>query len=87
MVDNLNDLKKLFILCRKQGITELDLHGLKVKFGDLPSEVSHTNKEQDEIDPEDPWKNFPTGLLSQEQLAFYSAGGSPDEDPQNGADQ
>jgi len=85
MIQNLNDLKKLFLLCRKQGVTEIDLNGIKVKFGDMPIEKAAGQAE--ETDNDDPWKGFPDGILSNEQLAFYSAGGTPEDDPENGADQ
>lgn len=80
MVNNLKELEKLFKLCRKQGITELDLGTIKFKVGDLPYEAGK-DAEQGEMPTENPYANFPDGELTPEQLAFYSAGGDPDEDP------
>jgi hypothetical protein len=40
-------------------------------------------QQQVEIPSENPYANFPSGELSPDQLMYYSAGGSPDEDPEN----
>lgn len=87
---NIKELEKLFKLCRKQGITEINLDGVsdcgtkqeKVSFklGDLPQAMSQMPDITD-TDPKDPFANFPQGDLTPEQLAFYSSGGSPDDDP------
>lgn len=82
MIESLRDLEKFLKLCRKQGVQEIDLHGLKVKLGDLPEARSSSMTTEELLDP---YKNFPTGELTPEQLMFYSAGGLPDEDPQNQA--
>lgn len=78
MINNLKDLKSLFKLCRAQGITDFEMGEFKIKFGDLPRDLS----EQDlDIDPDNRYSDFPQGELTQEQLAFYSAGGLPKDDP------
>lgn len=78
MIESLKDLERLLKLCRKQGVTEIDLNGVKLKLGDLPADIqSYGPNEQ----VDDPYKNFPTGELTPEQLMFYSAGGSPQDDP------
>ena len=77
MIDNLKDLEKLFKLCRKQGITEIDLSTMKFKLGDLPIEPSAQST--DLVD--DPYAGFPAGDLPPEQLMFYSSGGRPEDDP------
>jgi hypothetical protein len=83
MISDLKDLKSLFKLCRAQGITDFKMGELEIKFGDLP-QGSH-NLSQDSSSPtsENPWANFPQGELTPEQLAFYSAGGRPEDDPLN----
>lgn len=81
MITDLKDFQKLLKICRAQGITELDLHGLKVKFGELPMTVGQTQDIPTETG--NPYANFPQGELTPEQLMFYSAGGKPDEDPLN----
>jgi hypothetical protein len=64
---NLTELKKLLTLCRKQGVTEIDFEGIKVKFGDLPAPRKLAEGEaEEETDDE----------LTSEQLMFYSAGGT-----------
>lgn len=81
MIKDLKDFKSLLKICRTNGITEIDLNGLKVKFGDLPM----TMASQGDFLPEDvnPHANFPQGELTPEQLMFYSSGGKPEDDPFN----
>lgn len=81
MINDLKDLQKLFKLCRVQGITDFKMNGLEIKFGELP--VSPGASQEAAIDAASPWANFPQGELSPEQLAFYSAGGLPQDDPMN----
>ena len=86
MIENLNDLKKLLQLCRKQGVTELEFAGVKLKLGDLPTEQSQvTDVTDNAVESDNPYANFPDGILSQEQLTYYSSGGDPSEDPELGA--
>lgn len=82
MIQDLKDLQKLLKLCRAQGITEIKLQGVEIKFGDLPN----NNISMGEVstqDPLNPYANFPQGELTQDQLAFYSSGGRPEDDPMN----
>lgn len=81
MITDLKDLKALLKLCRSQGITEIKVQGVEIKFGDLPQAQSSAIQETEE--PTNPYTNFPTGELTPEQLMFYSAGGLPEEDPEN----
>lgn len=87
MIDSIKDLEKLLKLCRKQGVTDIELGTVKIKLGDLPEKMSYVDDPalQDKID--DPYANFPSGILSAEQLAFYSAGGAPEDDPMLGVEQ
>ena len=80
MIENLKDLEKLLKLCRKQGVTEIDLGTVKFKLGDLPLEQSLQSESFEDISP-NPYKNFPQGELTPEQLMFYSSGGLPEDDP------
>lgn len=75
MIQTLSDLKKLLELCRKQGVLEIKLCEVEFKLGALPDE------QRPEGDPARPYANFPQGELTDEQLAFYSAGGLPEDDP------
>jgi hypothetical protein len=80
MINNIKDLEKLLKLCRRQGVQEINLGTVSFKLGELPIEVDKNAKNiLDEV--EDPYANFPAGELSPEQLAFYSSGGLPDDDP------
>lgn len=79
MIKDLKELEKLLKLCRKQGVTELKVEGCEFKLGEMP-QVKDSNPEV-ENNPDDPYANFPTGTLTPEQLAFYSSGGDPSEDP------
>jgi hypothetical protein len=79
MIENLKDLEKLLKLCRKQGVTEIATATVTLKFGDMPQERST----QAINDPADPYANFPQSELSPTQLAFYSSGGDPNDDPEN----
>lgn len=83
MISDLKDLKALFKICRIQGVTEIKLNGVEIKFGDMPQVQGSYQTESLSEDPVNPYANFPAGELSPEQLAFYSAGGHPDDDPAN----
>lgn len=75
---NLKDLEQLFKLCRKQGITEIDLSSMTFKLGDLPL-TADQQAEQDKNNQA--LTGFPEGELTPEQLMFYSSGGLPENDP------
>lgn len=79
MITSLKDLERLLKLCRKQGVTEIKLGIVELKLGDMPNEQSSSLVP----DASDPYANFPNGELSPEQLAFYSSGGTPENDPEN----
>lgn len=77
MVDNLKDLEKLLKLCRKQGVTEINLGLVALKLGELPQkmEVQVTEDESAVYD------DFPDGPLTPEELTFFANGGMPEENP------
>lgn len=81
MIKDLKELERLLKLCRKQGVTEIELGEVKLKLGDLPFNSPQSRTAEEEII--DPYKNFPTGELTPDQLAFYSSGGLPENDPFN----
>lgn len=83
MIKDLKDLQKLFKLCRNQGITDLKINGIEVKFGELPTTQRAMSDQASDEDITNPYGNFPQGELTPEQLAFYSAGGRPEDDPFN----
>ncbi len=76
MIDSLKDLDKLLKVLRKQGVTEFEHNGTKLKLGDIPGEALSS-----EDTAENPYKGFPTGELTPDQLMFYSSGGMPENDP------
>ncbi len=80
MIENLKDLEKLLKLMRKQGVTEIKLSGTEIKLGDLPQTQSEIPYES--TDAENKYSDFPDGILTPEQLAFYSSGGVPENDPE-----
>lgn len=82
MIKDLKELEKLLKLCRKQGVTELDLGSVSFKLGDLPVEQEKRSTNLSDDLAADPYANFPQGDLSPTQLMFYSAGGDPADDPE-----
>lgn len=83
MINDLKDLQKLFKLCRAQGITDLKIGGIEVKFGDVPQTTTAMADNFSSEDPANPYANFPQGELTPEQLMFYASGGMPENDPHN----
>lgn len=83
MISDLKELEKLLKICRKQGVTDIEVAGVKIKLGDIPEKPRHINDPAIDTETDDPYANFPGGILSNSQLAFYSSGGVPDEDPEN----
>lgn len=74
MINDLTDLKKLLQLCRKQGVTEIDLGTIKFKLGDLPVDKSiESVDEQDLIDAEIAKQvGLPEGFDGVDPMAFFS---------------
>jgi hypothetical protein len=77
---NVKELEKMLKMLRKQGVTECNVGGISFKLGELPLSNSSTNNI---AEPVDQLECFPEGILTPEQLAFYSAGGLPSDDPDN----
>lgn len=83
---NVKDLEKLLKMLRKQGVTECNMAGISFKLGELPQSTGSTwNKSEEE--QSNPLEGFPDGILTPEQLMFYSAGGHPQDDPENQVNQ
>jgi hypothetical protein len=81
-VNDIKELKALLKLCRSQGVTEITLGAVSFKLGDLP-EVQSVNQSHAQEEVKDPLAGFPDGILTPEQLMYYSSGGLPSEDPEN----
>jgi len=75
------DLESIFKVCRRQGITDLEIGTLKVKFGDLPRAAGSEEAEQDTLPDGTP---LPPGVTA-EQMIFYSS--APDPLAEMGAQQ
>ena len=91
---DVKDLAKVIDLCQKKGVKVFQMGELRLELGEPPVKQSaprfQESVPQNETDPEDPWANFPNGVLSPEQLMFYSAGGKPGDEPwltKKGADE
>lgn len=67
MIKDLKELQMLLKLCRKQGVTKINLGGVSIEFGDMPRKRAESD-DQDEPETEE---------LTPEQLMFFSAGGAP----------
>lgn len=79
MINDFKDLDKLFRVCRKHGIMEMDFQGIKFKLNEVNNDLKLVQDNLSESD--NPYANFPDGELTPEQLMFYSSGGKPEEDP------
>jgi hypothetical protein len=79
MIQNLKDLEKLLKLLRKQGVIDFKHGEIALKLGDLP--IERQAVVEDEIS-EDPYANFPTGMLTEAQAMHYAMGGVPENDPE-----
>jgi len=67
MIKDQKELQALLKLCRKQGVTEITLEGISIKFGALPAKRAGESAADDDDD------EIPTGELSLEELTFFSA--------------
>jgi len=80
MIANLSDLQKLLKLLRKQGVSSFKMGDIDLKLGDLP--IERNQSVQDEEDLDNPYKDFPTGMLTEAQAIHYASGGIPENDPE-----
>ena len=65
MITNLKELEHLFKLCRKQGVTEITVGAVVVRFGDMPAKQSKAS-DAEEVTSEGP---------TDEEIIFFSSGG------------
>jgi hypothetical protein len=83
---DLKQLKAIIKIMREGGALSLETPDIKLALSPealLPKKQTEQAQGMVEDSIEDPWAGFPTGMLSPEQLAFYSSGGKPEEDPEN----
>ncbi len=79
-------LKALLKILRENGVLHFKTEEIELNLSAeamLPNkkDVASQGQSQDEIPSDSPYLNFPDGVLSPEQLTFYSSGGIPEEDP------
>jgi hypothetical protein len=60
---DLKELKQFFKICRSNGVLEIELNAIKVKFGDMPTESTESIESEALETPE----------LSPDELIYYSA--------------
>ncbi len=63
MIQDLKELEKFFKICRKQGVMDIVVQGVSVKFGEMPAKAESSTEDNEEI---------PTDALSPEQMMFYA---------------
>lgn len=69
MIKDQKELKALLKLCRKEGVTEITLEGLAIKFGDLPP--PRLTMDADDLEEQQPEL---IDTLTSEQLANFTGG-------------
>jgi hypothetical protein len=90
-IDNLKELRAVIALCRKQGVTAIEIDGIKMSISpatpktksiyddlELPPEANMEIKYTGEQTTKEIAEKIATESLSEEQLLFYS---SRHEDP------
>lgn len=77
MINDIKDLRAVFKLCRAQGVTEIKLNGVEIKFGDMPAGPLASTSQDPDLESSTPWANFPDRVLTPEELIYYSSGGKP----------
>lgn len=65
-IDSLDDLEKLIALCRRKGLSKIEVDGLKVELGEAPKSF-YKRKQFDE--------KAVTKPLTEEQVLYWSTGG------------
>jgi hypothetical protein len=70
MINDLKELQKFFKLCRAQGIIEIEMNDVKVKFGDLPIAQEILEPIEKSIDEQ---VTLTSEIDDIDPMAFYSA--------------
>lgn len=81
---DVKQLEALLAVCRKKGVSSISFGELKIRLRVDEPQSPYKKKQiesqvSDETDTNDKYKNFPDGVLSPEQLIFYSSGGIPED--------
>ena len=78
------ELKTLIKILRDSGITHYKTADLELTLAPeslFPNKDKTTiTHDQNVIPSDNPYLNFPDGVLTEEQLMFYSSGGMPEND-------
>ena len=69
-IDSLDELDKLIDLCRKKGISNIEVDGVKFEMGDPPPSNYKKRQGRAEKQPE-------TRQYSEEDILFWSSGAQP----------
>lgn len=79
-------LKATIKLMRNEGVLYLKTPDVDIQLASealFPNKASINTQSQAEVPSDNPFSDFPDGMLTDTQLAFYSTGGDPSEDPEN----
>jgi hypothetical protein len=81
------DLKALLRILRTNGVLSFEAEGVKILLSadalELPKDTSGPDITEA---PRDRWTDFPDRILTNEELMYYSAGGTPEDAPDEGDD-
>lgn len=82
-IPDLKDLERVIELCRKKGVSSITLGDVRLEIREEAPKSNYKKRKENELEhnPIDPYANFPTDNLTEEQLMFYSSGGLPENDP------
>jgi hypothetical protein len=80
-IKDLKELKHLLKLMRSSGVVSLKTPELDIQLSPdhLPKGVDNSPNLAEDVGEQ--WDQFPSGVLSPDQLIFYSSGGLPQDDP------
>ena len=77
-------LKTILKIMRENGVLHLKTADVELTLSPdslFPNKQDKVHQDQSEIPTDNPFVDFPSGMLTPEQLMFYSSGGMPSEDP------
>jgi hypothetical protein len=80
-INSLKDLQKLVQLCRKQGIKAIEVDGIKLQLGELPTNPAKITDVFPEVNPFDPGQieenvapdKIETDAMSEDDMLYWSA--------------
>ena len=75
MINSLKDLESLIKLCRKHGVTKIDCMGISFDLGEKPVKERRGQLATPGVPLEDPYKDVPNRILTEDELIYWSTGG------------